>query len=268
MEVWQTATVESERLHRWALGPLELLVRRVGDELHLAVERGEQMQVVPLEPRPADAPEPTAEPVDWTRWVVDPRGKAGDALSLEFQPVMPDRPVIARPESALRVPAGAAALFYVSIPVWVRLISQADRAMTLCEIPSMVLSNIWFGEPTAGELCYSLSTTARRRVDQSPSQPHRALCPLHLRNEAAEELHVQRIRVPVVNLTLFDDGDRMWTNRVDVVHQGGDAGSAIEVVPGPPEGAGAEAEAIGEAREMVRQRMWTRAFGAIGSMFS
>ena len=87
MEVWQRTTLEPSLTYRWAVGPLQLWLRSVGDELHLATERGDESvethRVVPMEPVQQDVGE-----LDWGRWVVPREGRSpsGGAESAEQPP--------------------------------------------------------------------------------------------------------------------------------------------------------------------------------------
>lgn len=262
MQVWQQQAVERGPVYHWALGPLELWIHRAGaDELHVATRRGEEGDEATAQAAPLTVVDGPLPELEWTRWIV----RAG--ASVRLLPVMPNRAVVARPESPLRLPTGAAARFFVSVPVWVRVVSEDESSVTLTEVPSTVLSNIWFGDTMQGELCYSLATTARREMEQTVLRPHRAVCPVRLANDSLEELAIQRIRVEVAQLTVFDAGTRLWTNQVNVTYKGAEAGSQLELVAGPPAEATGEATVVGEARETPRRRVWARAFGALGSMF-
>ena len=268
MEIWQPSRLEPETIYRWAIGPLLLWLRSVGDELHLATQRGDELEhagrTILLEP--ADDP---PEALEWTRWVTQVETPGAE---IQVLPIMPDRPAVARPDSPVRLPVGSTALFFLSIPVFVRLISldpavAGEAGVTLTEMPSVVLSNIWFGEPTGGELCYSLKTTARRRVEDTVTRPHRAVCPVFVRNDAKEELLIQRLRVQLTHLTVFDAGSRLWTNRVNVAYRGERDGAEITIAPGAPEQAEGRAVVVGQPRQILQQRVWTRVFTTVGSMF-
>ncbi len=277
MELWSKQVLQPSLTYRWAVGPLEMWLRGERDELHVATKHGDEAaeahRLVPFEPC-----EPSVDGLDWARWIVHPDGTSmPERLDVQLVPVMPDRAVVARPESPLRLPMGTAALFFVSIPVWVRLLGhgqargasgKADEpVLTLSEFPSLVLSNIWFGDAMSGELCYSLTTTARRQIEDESSRPHRARCPVYLRNDSEQELNIQRIRVHVAHLSVFDAGRRLWTNRVNITYKGEEAGSQMEFVPGPPQEADGPAIVVGEPREPAQRRFWTRAFAALDSLF-
>lgn len=233
MELWKDKTIEPDRVHRSRIGPLEIWIRRLPDEWQVAWEhpgRGGE-PASPLEP----AEEPEA--LEWNRWV------AGDeASSIRLVPAMPDRPVVARPDAPFRIPPRREALVYVGIPVWVRVVAgKAPETIRLCEIPTVVLSNTWFGDPFTGELCYSLTTRARRSLAPDP-EPHRAACPVRIHNGAEVELDMERLCVRVPHIRLYAGSDRLWGNEMRVRYKGPDKVAEIRFEGGPPavEGVGSK----------------------------
>lgn len=259
MDVWQRSMLEPARTYGWAVGPLQLWLRSARDELQVVVERSDET----TEAARAASLAPVADmPIDleWARWIVR------EGAQLQFVPAMPDRAVVARPESPVGLPSGTTALFYVSIPVWVRLVSHAGEPVTLTEVPSKVLSNIWFGDTMTGELCYSLTTRARREIRETPAQPHRAVCPVNVRNASEEALDIQRLHVHTTHLTVYRAGSRLWTNEATVTLHGADDGCRAEFREGPPRQAAGAATVLCEPRQRPRPRLWGRAFETFKSL--
>ena len=211
------------------IGPLHLWVRREGDEWHVASEREPSDVVSPGESGSAAAASRSSEGQDWRRWVV------GDQTSmLLLKPAMPDRPVVVRPEHPVRLPSMQRATFYVSIPIWVQ-VTVGDGRVVLCEEPTLLLSNIWFGDYAAGELCYSLKTRARRNVDAQGDRPARVLCPVNVMNSSKTELNFLRLCIRVGHLRILNRNDRLWTPHVNVTFRGEDEASRIDYGTGTPE---------------------------------
>lgn len=175
MDVWKPQKIELDRCFQVQIGPLRLWIKRAGDELLMAVEN--------LPESKAQIQAPILAPVDqeeglrWSRWTI------GESEVIQLIPVMPDRPVVVRPEVPVKIPTDKEALFFVSIPIWVRVTAGPEQAI-LCEQPSLILSNIWFGDLMSGELCYSLRSRARRRITDSEPLLNRATCPVQIRNAA------------------------------------------------------------------------------------
>jgi hypothetical protein len=153
----------------------------------------------------------------------------GGASTVQFIPAMPDRSIVVRPASPLKVPADRDALFFTSIPVWVRVIAGSRDHITLCELPSLTLSNTWFGDPTAGELCYALRTRAVRTLEEVETRANTAICPITVRNRAPKELNFERLCVRVEHLNVYRSPDRLWTNELEVRFQGEEQSSQVTI---------------------------------------
>ena len=86
----------------------------------------------------------------------------------------------------------------------------------LLDVPSIRRSDTWFGSNTLeGELCYSTRSSARLNLDAIEPHPHRAVTPVEIRNEGANILPIERLRVPVQALSVYADAEgRLWTDAV------------------------------------------------------
>lgn len=233
MDTWKPIRLEPGRSVEVRIGPLTLWLKRTQDELHVAADRVPEEDAAAAPGAEASAAPAGPENLAWARWVV-----GDDGAVVRLVPVMPDRPVVVRPETEVRIPPGREAMFFVSIPVWVRVVAGEGTGLVLGEEPSVLLSNIWFGDLMSGELGYSVTTRARRVVDETEVRPHRAVCPVHIQNAAAEPLPIERLCVSAPHLSVFDGGPRLWTNEVRVTAQGQDR-SRIDYADGPPGGRGA-----------------------------
>jgi hypothetical protein len=224
MGLWEQEGIERNAVVYRRVGPLALWLRRNDVEWHVAAER-----------LPSEASEPgDAADLEWRRWSA---GNETDRFRL--QPVMPDRSVVARPEATVSLLPGHSALFYVSIPVWVAVNVGEGEGLRLCEEPAVALSSTWFGEPTSGELCYSLRTRARRTLADGDERVHRAVCPLHVTNGAEEQLEMAHICIRSEHLTLYEGLDQLWTNQVRVQFRGDKEESRVDYDDRPPEECGA-----------------------------
>jgi len=229
MEIWKPNRIEPETLLHARIGPLALWLRRVGEELHIAAKRLDAEEPEQAARQLAQVEGAPPDDLDWGRWIVGEQ-----AGTVQLVPVTPDRPVVVRPESPVKVPPNRQALFFVSIPLWVRVVAGEAEKVTLCEEPCVVLSNIWFGDPMSGELCYSLRTRARSRVADSEARPHLAICPVRIHNKAAAQLDVQRFCVRVEHLRVYDGAAQPWTNEVSVTFRGEDEASQLDYAQEPP----------------------------------
>ena len=229
-ELYNQYKVEPEQYVSAQIGPFDLWVRHTGDEFHVAVKRDPNSESV-IETSPPKPVEGTQDAcLSWSRWV---GGQHFDTMQL--LPVMPNRPVVVRPATPVSIPTSKEALFFVAVPIWVEISVFGPTKVILLQTPSVVLSNTWFGDPMTGELCYSMRTRARRKVDDSPVRPHRALCPVLIRNTTTKQLDVERFCVHIQNLTVYAGENQLWTNEVHISFRGENETSQVKYVESAPE---------------------------------
>lgn len=240
---WGEHALEPDETLRLQVGPLVLWARAREDEVWLAHAPGDGT-------RSGRSTEPPAEPgdSDWIRWPV-----AEDPGRIVLSPVFSARPVVAEPDRSFRLLPRSRARIFVGVPLWVRVTVPGDPGRTLTDVPSLVLSDTWWGDVTEGELCYWLRTTARRRVSPETRRPHMAVCPLELANRSGEELPVEKIVLRVAHLSLFAGDGRFWADETRVQYRGADEASEIRVTGQRPGEAG-DAEQVAAPREKAPAR--------------
>jgi len=160
----------------------------------------------------------------WQRWLAP----ASDG-SVTLTPILPDRSVVVRSESPLRIPQNTDLRLFIGIPVWMRPAAGPGGSVPLGEFASVVLSNTWFGEMETGELCYSLRSTARTAFDDLAGFPFKAACPVSIRNRDRTTLEFERLCVPVMHLSVYRGPGQLWTNELEVTHTGDRKVSQIEI---------------------------------------
>ena len=256
--VWQANQIAADVVHHALVGPLELWVKRVADELHIAVKRHADPDGASEAHGLAVDAGVTSADLSWARWVI---GK--DESTVRLAPATPDRPVVVRPEVPLRLPSKKEALFFVNFPIWVRVVVGAKRGVKLCEKPCISLSKTWFGDPTSGSLCYSMRTRARRAIEDIQPRPHRAVCPVMIRNSSEQQLDLERICVHVEHLTLYQGVTRLWANQVDVTFRGDSEISQLSYAKRPPTYE-AVSDVMCEARRPVKESLLARSLGSLG----
>jgi hypothetical protein len=256
MDIWGLAkTLDSGKGYRAQIGPLVLWFRRNSDEIHIAAERTDSETFESGAISFSAADDSPTKMLDWKRWVT---GEKSDTISI--LPVMPDRPVVVRPEVPVKIPQGREALFFVSIPVWVKIVVIDTEEVVLCQEPSIKLSNIWFGSHISGELCYSLRTTARREIVDTVSKPHRAVCPVRILNTTKSQLDIDRFCVDAGYMDIYNGTKRLWTNEVHISFKGEDDANEIEYIETPPdfEDVG---EIVSKAKIKLKKTLLKRSLG-------
>ncbi|MCX7017290.1 MAG: hypothetical protein NTW86_32800, partial [Candidatus Sumerlaeota bacterium] len=176
--IWGAHDLPPGASRQWRLGPLRVFCRRTDEELWIAHAYGDESELAPAVEEPPG--------LTWSRWA-----HSAPVETIQFVPGFPDRPVVVKPESPFRMTPGAAARIYVRAPLWLRAFLGGLRLRPLAEIPAIKLSNTWFGDFTQGELCYWLSSGARREIEPDPSRPYLAICPIWLVNASESDLNVE-----------------------------------------------------------------------------
>lgn len=282
--VWSERSLTGEFGERdFSVGPLRLRLRRTGDEIWLAHARERDSLLPGRRPEPPartpagtggeeedggagppspEAPEAPAAPEteEWTRWAV-PDGSA----VLRLSPAFPDRPLVVEPEQAFHLLRGARARIYIRVPLWVRVELLGRHETVLTEVPTTLLSDTWFGDPTEGELAYFLPTSARRTISPELFEAHRVICPLHLSNPSGDDLLVQKIALRVAHLSLYRSAEELWSGETRVQYQGDAVGSTLRMAGGPPQEA-PDAERLAEPRTPLDRSLTARTFARLKHM--
>ena len=261
-KVWEPRELRGDIWYHSRVGPLDLWVKRFPGDWYVAYERQQTRERVRQQPAPLH-PAQTMARVDaltWNRWVA-----GEDSNRIQLVPAMPDRSLVIRPRYPLNVPRDKEVLFFVNIPVWVRVLVGLPDPTRLCELPTVVLSNTWFGDPITGELCYSLKTKAPRHLNMVEKHAYMAVCPVLIRNLAATDLDFQRICIRVEHLNVYRGETRLWTNQVEVQFHGEDQTSQIFTGRRAPDFDEA-AERVCEAREPADRSLLKKSFFFLKSL--
>ncbi len=159
-------------------------------------------------------------------------------------PRLPERIVVARPESPFTVLPEQDVQLFVSTPVFVEL--GLDSPEPILEFPSFVLSDTWTGASTTdGEAAYAMKTACRLRLADLVRAPHRAITPIVLRNRVDQPLLVERIAVPVPFLDVYGSSNhRIWTSTITLTRRTEEAGLASVDI-------GAEAPTFAEGGKLI-----------------
>ena len=201
------------------IGPLTIWCRSVAEELWLAFLYVDPDQEAPVQ-------ETVPEELTWSRWALQERYD-----TIRLTPVFPDRPVVVKPEHPFYLGTeGGRATIYVRVPLTVSVeLSHPVRPVVLTEIPTVILSDTWFGTFTHGELCYWISTGARRTLESDPLRPHQAVCPIRLKNDSREDLKVEKLCLHVDHLSLFDYQGQLMADETKISYRGVDDITQIDV---------------------------------------
>ena len=248
-DLWSPMKIEHDQTLLIQLGTLDLWIHRGAQEWYVASECHPELPYRLSVSRTDEMPD-----CDWTRWVInDPVDE------VILNPRLPDRPLIVRPEMPVCLLPNQSVQFYIGVPIWMG-ISLGGRIGKIVEIPSLTLSNSWFGPTTEGTLCYAMRTTAKLRQEDLQLHPHRAVVPFEIRNMSDERLDFERLCLHTTNLRIYQGRERMWTNRGRVSYRGAEKWSRVVYARGVPPNDHAE-RLIGKARDPGDRGAVLKTFG-------
>ncbi len=177
--------------------------------------------------------------------------KGGDGIRIA--PQLADRPVVTRPLVPTELLPRERTTLLVSTVVWARI---HVGEQTLAELPTLRLSDTWFGANTRrGELCYATQTRARLQKDHLSNSAFRAITPITITNEGIDNLKLERINVPVPHLTLYCDGERFWTSALSVIREKNLGTAELHIDAKPP----TNAVTVAQPRRPIRGGVFDRA---------
>ncbi len=254
---WAPLEVPTDRILTCRLGPLALDIHHAPGEWRLLHRHDDDEADAPAEAELAVAVGSIDDDGADRFMVADPDPR------LTLVPCLLDRPVVIRPRQPVFLPQGEAITLYVSTPVVVAVrVGAGDRLLR--EIPSLPLSDTWFGSTTReGELCYSGRTRARHLRAELPRRAHRAVTPFQVRNEADTPLPLDRLSLPVQMLSVYGAADGgLWTEPLSLTRGGDSDLAALDVEEDAPEFAGAT-ERLSGPREPRTSGGLVRAFSEL-----
>lgn len=251
---WKPFEIEDGQSLKAGLGPLSVLLKRTARDLYFSVERSPD-EVARL------TWETGAEIAEDK--VMRRLGFEEDAPSLQFAPALPPKVIIVRPEFPLAMLPGERVQFYISIPLWLQL---RGNGVVFFEEPTVVLSKTWFGETTQGDLGFSLKTRAKRDPSAFESKPFRAICPLRVKNQADDVLHLERLCLRVQHLELYRGLKHFWTNDIGVSFRGDALPERVVFGRSAPQ-LGEQLVKAAEARDNIKRGSLFRSLQQVTSSF-
>ena len=257
---WGSYDFELDQMGLWQIGPSNLYVQRLEQEWRIshkqeAIVRTNTLEVAfPLQPSEhaddQDVQEDIAVDYQIYRYLMKT-----DRTTITLSPALADRPLIVKPDNPFMVPSKEEVTMFVTSPVWIRIALENNL---LREIPSFRPSDTWFGPSTLeGELCYASKLLGQLNLAGIQRRPYRVATPLVLRNQSDAPLLVEKIRLPLQYLSIFQAEDNfLWTQAI-VVTQRSDNQTQLRVRRGSPQVYmnSKNMGRVGEPRERLRSRL-------------
>ncbi|HEY7886469.1 MAG TPA: DUF432 domain-containing protein [Cellvibrionaceae bacterium] len=255
---WEPVSIKQGQCWHYAIGPLQLYLQRGNEQWLLAweqaagTENDHKLSSGEIEAMPCGLPA--------ARYVFK-----NPPTDFCLTPRLLERPVVVKTHQPVHVPPGERMVFYISSPVCVT-VALSPSAVVLQEIPTLRLSDTWFGPSTLiGELCYADKTQARNSRAEVPLRPHRAVTPITIHNSSKELLTIEKLSIPVPYLSVYGLTDgTLWTDSVLLEHTEAGQLATLKITKDLPEGVSA-GDLLTEARLVLQKGSLVRAFA---SMFS
>jgi len=259
---WGEFEIPEGQAGSWQIGPLALVVQRQPMEWRVAHERASDV---------LDDTVAVACPID-PEAVVE-KGKVLRIVSrhaqghLHITPVLADRPLVARPETAFRLLPGEEIGLYVSIPLWVRVEIEArndNGRQEILDVASWRPPDTWFGPSTSdGELGYAIRINARLNRENLPVLGYRAITQVVVRNRAQDSLSLERMSLPVPNLSLFYDADSYLSTQTVMMERDREGKLVqVDIGSGPPEEI-RDPQLVSGPREVIHRNVLVRALSRL-----
>jgi len=241
---WGIVPLEGGEPVRRRIGPRELWIQHLEGEVRLAD------RMVAAGSADGDDPSSSVEVRNWSRWAlptpstpVAPRARGAGAEpplppTVGLRPGLPGRPLIVQPEVPFSLLPGAEARVFIRVPLQIQVevqLASSPAPMLLRSLPTLELSDTWWGGFVQGEPCFWLPTTARRQVTDDLLEPHLVICPMVLSNQSRSDLRVEKLCLRVEHLSLFSDRHGFWADESRVRYQGDLEESQIDMSGRPPE---------------------------------
>lgn len=231
---WGTFEIPRGTVSRWRIGLLTMWIERLDSEWRIATRTGDDSHCRDVEHTPMCT--------DTDLMSMDSVVRIGTSSisdRIQLTPQLADRAVVSKPIKPFYVASNQRVHVFVGSPLWLRIDHLADdksSAQTLHEFPIMRPSDTWFGDNTRqGELCYASRSLCRLHLDDLPVLPHRAITMATVHNTSGAPLLLERMRLPVRYLPLFQDHNGVfWTHDVIITHESMDAMATVRNRRQPP----------------------------------
>jgi hypothetical protein len=258
---WGSYRFEPNSVGSFLIGPLTLKVERKSHEWRLFWKQGLDPTVNQLE---VNVPSNDIFPKDAQPDEHLERFSLNESKeTLSITPQLADRSVIVRPNTPFFILPGEEVTVFLSTPTWLKL-EVGHQKKLLREIPIYRPSDTWFGASTLkGELCYSTKIFAQLDLGKLQKLHYRATTAVVIRNRAADPILLERLRIPVSNLCLYEATDgSLWTQTINLDRQESIEAAQMKIGESPHPHAGAT-QLLTSARKPLKGLFNLRVFNSL-----
>jgi hypothetical protein len=222
--LWTTYSFKETEVKLWQLHNISLWVKRGRGYWKTGCHTSDGNE------RPSQVTQESApEDLEWEKHYVHNDGV------LRLVPLLPDKPVVIRPESIIKILPHEKVQFFLPLPIIVGIQTErVDESVTLREIPFQKMPFTWFGETDTGELCYSFATPLNSNFSELEFDLGHAVCVLKINNDSPSSLDFHRLCIRAEHLRLYQGPKSLWTNEVIVHFKGPEQWSQVDFADSVP----------------------------------
>ncbi len=254
--MWSKILIEQGSTYYWKLGFKEIYLQKRNKEWLFSLQDLQETA------KDLICGEQASPPVnaEWLTFIGD---TGNTVLSL---PAFPDRPIVVKPKTALKVLPEKEVLLFIEVPLYIQFYSETNKSENLIfECSSQELSSTWFGEFDDGTLAYSLPLDISTAFEKHKHAGHNIICPVRLINDSSMTLDVQRFLLSGEYLTIYKDKKELWSNEVKIKFKGESEFSDVQYVNQPPSFI-KNAVQIANARSSKSTNVFSKSFHFIKSL--
>ena len=254
--MWSKILIEQGSTYYWKLGFKEIYLQKRNKEWLFSLQDLQETA------KDLICGEQASPPVnaEWLTFIGD---TGNTVLSL---PAFPDRPIVVKPKTALKVLPEKEVLLFIEVPLYIQFYSETNKSENLIfECSSQELSSTWFGEFDDGTLAYSLPLDISTAFEKHKHASHNIICPVRLINDSSMTLDVQRFLLSGEYLTIYKDKKELWSNEVKIKFKGESEFSDVQYVNQPPSFV-KNAVQIANARSSKSTNVFSKSFHFIKSL--
>ncbi len=223
--MWSKVSIEQGRTYYWKIGFKGIYLQKRNKEWLFSLKDSQDLA------KELIYGEQTS-PVDNAEWLTFIGDLSNTVQSL---PAFPDRPIVVKPKTALKVLPEKDVLLFIEIPLYIQFYSDTSKNENLIfECCSQELSSTWFGELDDGTLAYSLPLEISTAFEKSKHASHNIICPVRLMNDSITTLDVQRFLLRGEYLTIYKHEKDLWSNEVKIKFKGESEFSDVQYVNQAP----------------------------------
>lgn len=175
--------------------------------------------------------------------------------TLKVTPCLGERPFVVKPDTTFMILPGEKAKIFLSTPMNIR-IEDVNSKQVIDELPVLNRVKTWFGQtPTSGQLCFFTRIHAALSEESLPFRPHRAMTHLFVENSSNLPIPIQKLKIPVNYLRLFQDGRGLFvTSSLSV--KSDNSGKLKDLKIFPPEEYSEDRITVHEPHEVIPKRLF------------